>query len=125
MAAEKLAAKLSPELSAALKMGRLHVVRRKKGFLRLMENGRRLYSVWDNARRVANLRRACICGSGKALRSCGDHADSAADLVRALAEMHRAEGQFWNYWKDKTCCGRVVGCPLNRSATSTNTAEAA
>lgn len=110
--AEQCAARLGTEFSAALLAGRLRVTRGRKGFLRLLEDDRRVYSISDATGQVATLRRPCLCGSSKVLRSCSDHAKAAAQLVRSIEETAKAERRFWKFYKDMPCCGRVAGCPL-------------
>lgn len=113
--AEDCADALGADFSRALKRGELTVSRSRRSsgrFLRLMRNGKRVYSVWEKEKRVATKRRRCICGQTRlALCDCGDHARFAVDLVFALVEWKRAEEKFWIGNKDKACCGTIDGCP--------------
>lgn len=110
--AEQFAVAISSNLWMALKTGRLTVVKKKK-FLRLLLDGERFCSITiGDGGRVVNLRRRCLCGSGRILRNCDNHGRMAVGLVRALRGQEYAETSFWDSFKHKKCCGRVKGCPL-------------
>ncbi|MFL0413643.1 E2 domain-containing protein [Sphingomonas sp. 179-A 2A2 NHS] len=85
--------------------------------VRVMRDGRRLYSVWIGSGRVVNLRDPCVCSAGAhrrpaVLRSCGDHANAAAVLALELHRMGEQESLFWKGFAGSPCCGSVDGCPL-------------
>ncbi|HEY9233837.1 MAG TPA: E2 domain-containing protein [Phenylobacterium sp.] len=96
----------------ALQAGSLSVRRHTRGFLRLFEGGRRLYSVWAGPRRTATLRQPCVCGSGRPLRSCSGHATATADLVFEMEAQRAADAAFWADLKGHPCCGTMKACPL-------------
>lgn len=122
--AQRCATALGSEFTKALEAGRLSVSRSKGGsgrFLQLRNNGQRVYSVWEKEKRVATLRRRCVCGGSKLpLVGCRDHARQAADLALALLRWEEAERRFWQGMKDEPCCGTMKTCPLaaNSSADS-------
>jgi hypothetical protein len=115
-AAERLSAGLSADLMAALRAGRLSARKNKSQFLRVIAGGKKIYSVradgGDGKPRIVNVRRPCLCGSGKAMTICSDHAVRAARLAMALLNMKNAETLFWELNKDRDCCGRASTCPL-------------
>ena len=118
-AAERAAAALGAGFDAALAAGRLKVVASRKGggpFLELWRDGRRLYSVWSEPRRVATLRQSCLCGSGRPLRACGDHAHQAAELACELMRWVKEEARFWEREKGGVCCGTMKSCPRRKPA---------
>jgi hypothetical protein len=112
--AEICAMALGPAFEHALAAGRLRATRPpgQTRFVRLGDGARRLYAVWRQARRVATLRQRCFCGSGRALCSCADHADRAAELVTALEAWEAGERAFWHKLRGRTCCGTLSECPL-------------
>ena len=123
--AQEAAAELGPDFVKDLAEGRLTVGWRNVSSngpgIRLFRSGRWIFSVWENARRVVNLRRPCLChrGTGRrpiTLRSCGNHAGAAAQLAIELMEWERAEQRFWNSWKHRACCGTMDDCPLAAKA---------
>jgi hypothetical protein len=120
-AAERAAAGLGPLFTAALDAGRLTAVAFRGGggpFLQLRRDGRRLYSVWADHRRVATLGQACFCGSGRPLRACGDHAVQAAELACELMRWRAEEARFWERDKGGVCCGTMKSCPRRKPAPS-------
>ena len=120
--AEVCAKALGSNFEQALAAMNLTTVRRRgrAGFAALMIGKRRLYSVWIGAQRVATLRQACFCGSGRPLCSCGDHADRAAELVFAIEARERAEKEFWQLAKGRPCCGTLATCPLRQTPEPAN-----
>jgi hypothetical protein len=89
--------------------------------IRVLKDGRRLFSVWERSRRVVSLRQRCLCPAGArprpiVLRSCGDHAIAAADLAMELSEMVVAERHFWKSVRGAPCCGTMSGCPLAKAS---------
>lgn len=120
--AEICAKALGPAFEQALTARRLKVAKRRgrAGFKALMHGERRLYSVLIIPERVATLRQACFCGSGRTLLSCSDHADRAAELVSAIEAWERAEKEFWQLASARTCCGSLAACPLSQSPTPAN-----
>lgn len=97
--------------------------------VRLLRNGRRLYSVWRRDRRVVNQRRPCLCPKGARLRpvvlkSCGDHGAAAADLALELQLMAEQERRFWKGFDGAQCCGTMDGCPLAKTETSVHAERA-
>jgi E2 ubiquitin ligase family protein len=112
--AEVCAIALGPTIEHALAAGRLRVTRPagQPNFARLEDGGRRLYSVWRQARRVATLRQRCFCGSGRPLCSCTDHADRAAELITSLEAWEAGERAFWRQLQGRACCGTLNACPL-------------
>lgn len=112
--AETCARALGADLVQALRSGRLTVAKKRGagGFFALMNAGRRIYSVLSEPQRVATLRQACFCGSGRTLRSCADHAARAADLVAALMAWQKAETAFWEEVRGLPCCETLHKCPL-------------
>lgn len=122
--AEGAATRLGPSYVADLAARRLQVVRKGRGAggagLRIMRDRRRVYAVWEDARRPVNLRRACLCPRGQhpiptVLRSCMDHAEAAVELAMALRDRDRAEAEFWARLRGRPCCGTMDGCPLGAS----------
>lgn len=109
--AEQSSGKLGAGLVIALRDGRL-AVRRSGPFLRLLLDGRRLYSVWVEGRRTATLRQKCPCRSGKVIRACADHKAASAELAFAVRDMNEAEAEFWEGFSGRTCCGTLNDCPL-------------
>lgn len=120
--AEICARALGPVFEQALAAGHLKVARRRgrAGFKALMHGEQRLYSVWIAPERVATLRQACFCGSGRTLQSCSDHADRAADLVSAIEAWERAEKEFWQLVRAQSCCGSLATCPLRQAPEPAN-----
>jgi len=114
--AELCAAALGPRFSEALDGRRLSAKPSGNTFLRLRDGKTRLYSVWSGARRVATLRQACLCGSGRPIIACGDHAERAAELAFALLAWRKAEQEFWDAARAQTCCGTLRDCPLRHPA---------
>jgi hypothetical protein len=110
--AEHAAAALGADYLEDLRSGRLSVGAERRGFLTLLRGGRRAYAVWRQARRVATLRQACFCGSGRTLRDC--HRIEAAELVFALIAWPREEARFWASMKDQPCCGTLEECELKK-----------
>ncbi|WP_299006085.1 E2 domain-associated cysteine-rich protein [uncultured Caulobacter sp.] len=115
--AERCAEALGHHFVEALGRRRLQVRRRGNApaFVTLREGERRLYSVWVKPGRVATLRQRCVCGSGKALNACADHAAMAAGLVQALMDWNEAEKRFWKAMRQQTCCGSMPDCPMNKT----------
>lgn len=124
--AERRAASLGPRFSQALARRRLEVRHRRRAaaFLELWDGGRKLYSVWARERRVATLRQACVCGSGRPLAACGAHAAAAAELPFDLLAWEREERAFWREAKDQPCCGSLLTCPLATRGGAANDLEA-
>lgn len=113
LVAEEMANVISAELWTALRNG--NIIARKGGHrsVRVIARAVRLYSVWDGENpQVMNLKRPCLCGSGRAMKKCGTHAQAAATLALALAGMERATAAFWKHFKDRPCCGKSTTCPL-------------
>jgi hypothetical protein len=112
--AEVCSIALGPAFQDALAAKRLRVTRRsgQPKFVRLEDDGRRLYSVWIHAKRVATRRQRCLCGSGRPLCSCADHADRAAELVTVLEAWAAGERAFWRQFDGRACCGTLSSCPL-------------
>lgn len=124
--AERAAAALGSAFSVALDRRRLKAVHQKGSpFIQLLDGQRRLYSLWVEPRRVATLRQLCPCESGRTLACCGDHADQASALTLALMDWERQEQRFWEYAKDRPCCGQLDVCPLKPSETQYPTDELA
>lgn len=117
--AEVCAAALGAQFVKALAQRRLTARRRGKGsdFLQVYDGARRLYAVWEEPRRVATLRQRCLCGSGRALVTCADHAARAAELPFALLAWEKAERRFWRFAQGRTCCGTLDDCPLTAAKT--------
>ncbi|MES1975595.1 MAG: E2 domain-associated cysteine-rich protein [Pseudomonadota bacterium] len=123
--AEVAAARLGEPFVTDIAEGRL-TTSRKSGSaegtaIRVLKDGRRLFSVWERSRRAVNQRRPCLCpaGSGRrpvVLKSCGDHAAAAADLALAMNEMVIAEARFWKSAMGAPCCGTIDGCPLAKAS---------
>ncbi len=115
--AERAAQGLGRAYADALAEGRMTVTsgRGRSGtdFLELRIDGRKGWSVWKTAGRVATLRQACLCGrSRRALADCGEHASQAAVLVLALVRWRAEEERFWRSNKGSSCCGTIKTCPL-------------
>lgn len=115
-AAEVLAEMLGSGFLQDLKAGRLILRRGCNGVLALERCGQRVFAMGDSARRVANLRSPCPCsstGRGLALGSCGNHAEVARNLIRALSGRDRAEALFFRELAtEMRCCGTMDRCPL-------------
>ncbi|RIV78608.1 E2 domain-associated cysteine-rich protein [Pelagerythrobacter aerophilus] len=125
--AERAAGRLGAPFPEDLADGRLIVeVSNSSGHgpaVRLLHNGRRLYSVWRRDRRVVNQRQPCLCPKGAqrrpiVLKSCGDHGGAAADLALELQSMAEEERRFWNDFESTQCCGTMDGCPLAKRESS-------
>ncbi len=132
--AQRCAALLGTEFADDLAQGRLGFDLRKVSSngtgIRVLRSGRWIYSVWEPAGRVINLRRPCLCPLGKRkrpaiIRSCGEHADAAAGLAIALVEWKRAEQRFWKSYKGRACCGTMDGCPLSLEGAGLGVSEPA
>lgn len=114
--AERAAHELGVQYEIALQERRLSVVKKKR-VLQLFEDKRHLYSVWLDSKKVVNLRQRCICGSTekkdrKRLRRCGSHASDASQLAVALLLWGIEEKEFWDFFRDRQCCGTCDDCPL-------------
>jgi hypothetical protein len=118
--AETAAAALGGRFPSDLKHGRLTVTR-KGHFHRLIGPGGWRYSVWIEFGRVATLRQPCFCPQGASkhvpLKSCGEHAQAAADLVLGMVGREREERRFWKSLKGQPCCGTMDDCPLATAQT--------
>jgi hypothetical protein len=112
--AELCATALGPRFNEALDRRRLSVKPFGINFLRLYDGKTRLYSVWSKTRRIATLRQACPCGSGRPVIACADHAERAAELPFALIDWGAAEQQFWDRARAQICCGTLRECPLKQ-----------
>ncbi|HET7086951.1 MAG TPA: E2 domain-containing protein [Rhizomicrobium sp.] len=111
--AEEAANFLSAGLWAALREGRIRAHRHNKRSLRVTQSVGRLYTVRTGDKfQIVNVRQACLCGSGVAMKKCSDHAGHAVTLALALAGMEQALGAFWEIFKDRPCCGKTTSCPL-------------
>lgn len=113
--AEAAAENLGEKFLEDLRNGRLSV--RKKGkFYQLRRKRKRLYSVWIEFQRVATLGQLCFCQRRASrrvtLRECGDHANSAVDLVIGIVERAKGEQSFWVSLSGQPCCGTMDHCPL-------------
>lgn len=123
--AETAARQLGETYGTDMLEGRL-TISRKGGSaegvaIRVLKDGRRLFSVWEHSRRVVNLRQRCLCHAGTSprpivLKSCGDHATAAANLAMELNEMVIAERHFWRSVQGVPCCGTMSGCPLAKTS---------
>ncbi|MDP2123927.1 MAG: hypothetical protein Q8J92_06050 [Parvibaculum sp.] len=112
-AADKIAAAFDAGLYAQLRAGHLRVEMHKGRFLRVMAGEKHIYSVWNDAEpRIVNVRRPCMCGSGRPMNRCGNHADLAAGLASALSNMVSATAGFWDSFQNRKCCERTNTCPL-------------
>lgn len=113
--AETAAAALGGRFPANLKNGRL-TVKKTGHFYRLTYPDGWLYSVWIQFERVATLRQLCFCPDGArrgiVLKSCGEHAQAAANLVLGIVGRETEERRFWNLLKGQPCCGTMDDCPL-------------
>lgn len=120
--AETCADALGSKYSRALASDQLRVVPRpsRPSFVALHDETRRLYSVWVKPSRVATLRQPCVCGSGLPFRSCGDHAERAAELVVALQAWQQADREFWRHFAKRQCCGSLDVCPLKITPDAAN-----
>lgn len=113
--AEECAAVLGPKFSKALQRGALTVMKSRGSggqFLRLLMDGKRVYSVWKKEQRIATRRQRCICGNTRLpICDCADHEHRAVDLVFAIVAWREEEEQFWAANKARPCCGTIDGCP--------------
>jgi len=123
--AEAAAARLGEPFATDILEGRLTIIRKggsaEGTAIRVLRDGRRLFSVWERSRRVVNQRQPCLCPAGArrrpiVLKSCGDHATAAADLAMEMNEMVIAEKRFWKSAQGSPCCGTMDDCPLARAA---------
>lgn len=120
--AQTAAAAINDQIASALADNRLqlkHESSKGQPILELWIDGTRLYSVWESAERVINLKQRCFCGNSglrvtKRLRGCADHAKQASELALALRDWEKAEEQFWKNMQDVRCCGTCDSCPLPR-----------
>ncbi|RWG07847.1 E2 domain-containing protein [Mesorhizobium sp.] len=103
--------------------GGLRVVKGSRGgfgrVLRLLRDGQKFLSVWQEIDRVVTVRRPCICGQNhppKAMVCCADHAAVAAQLVSAIDKMQQLETAFMKAYADRRCCGTMDDCPLKAAA---------
>lgn len=117
--AERCATALGPRFVQALDRRRLSVKKWGSSFIQLRDGDTRLYSVWLAVRRVATLSQPCLCGSGKPIVACSDHAARAAELAFALLDWRAAEKEFWDLVRGKACCGSLRDCPLNTATMPT------
>lgn len=123
--AEAAAARLGEPFATDILEGRL-TISRKGGSaegtaIRVLKDGRRIFSVWERSRRVVNLRQPCLCPAGVrrppiVLKSCEDHATAAADLAMEMNEMVIAEKRFWKSVQGSPCCGTMDECPLAKAS---------
>ena len=114
--AEMAAAALGSRFSNDLQNGRL-TVKKKGDFYRLTGPNGWIYSVWIQFERVATLRQLCFCSEGfrkrVVLKSCGNHAKAAADLVLGIVGREREERRFWKALEGHACCETMNNCPLS------------
>ena len=116
--AEENAAALGPRFLATLRDDRLRVRNRGSNRLALLRDGRRVFTVLKNEKRVMSLRQRCKCDAADSLRlpiaSCGNHRRELADLVINLEGWNRSERAFYDYLRSikQTCCGTMDDCPL-------------
>jgi hypothetical protein len=123
--AEAAAARLGEPFATDILEGRL-TISQKGGSgegtaVRVLRDGRRVFSVWERSRRVVNQRQPCLCPAGArrrpiVLKSCGDHATAAADLAMEMNEMVIAEKRFWASIQGSPCCGTIDDCPLAKAS---------
>lgn len=127
LAAERAAAGLGEDVLDDLRARRICVewLRRRTPIggriLKVTRRGRDWYLVWERANRVVNKQQPCACSRGsirhhRRLRNCGDHAQHAYDLAKALLLWSEAEKQFWETFKGAQCCGTIEDCPLRSQA---------
>ena len=113
--AEALAARFGSSFLFDLRTGRLRL-RRMGDATRLERNGKPVFAIRDLAPEVANLRAACPCettGRRQVLKSCSNHAATAAGIIRAMQARDEAEASFYRSFNQHVpCCGTMVGCPL-------------
>lgn len=116
--AEAAANALGGRFPDDLKSGRL-TVKKTSQFYRLSRPNGWLYSVWIRFERVATLRQLCFCPEGArrrvVLKSCGEHAKAAADLVLAIVGRETEERRFWKSLESQPCCGTMDDCPLAKA----------
>lgn len=113
--AESLAASFGLAFLHDLRTRRLRL-RRMSGGLRLECEGVRVFALPKGRTSVVNLRAACPCASSRrkvVLKRCGNHAQAAAELIEAMANLEEAEAQFFRTFADVAeCCGTMAICPL-------------
>lgn len=113
---EEAARRLGGDYPARLSGGRLRVTKRRHFYRLSTTQGQPLYSVWIEHRRVAMVRQHCLCPRGRTkrsiLRSCGDHASAAVELVLGMVGREKAERAFWHQLRGQPCCGTMDDCPL-------------
>jgi hypothetical protein len=120
--AEKAAALFGQSMLADFRLGRICIKPSAvEGHIsgapvRLIRNGRRIFSKRVGHQSVANLRGPCPCESGRrprTLRSCSNHADAAAALIDSLIALAAAERDFLGSCaRQFGCCHTIDDCPL-------------
>ncbi|MBX9647945.1 MAG: hypothetical protein K2X57_12920 [Xanthobacteraceae bacterium] len=123
--AERAAERLDDRLTTDIQYGRISAALHGSGAegpaIRVLLDGKRIYSTWLRSKRVVNLRGPCICPAGKgqrprAIRSCGEHAAAAATLALELHSMTVQERRFWAAFEGHLCCGTMNDCPLAQTS---------
>jgi hypothetical protein len=113
--AESLAASFGPAFLQDLRTRRLRLRRMPAG-LRLEREGAQVFALRKGCTSVVNLRAACPCVCSRrkiVLKRCGDHAQAAADLIEAMANLEEAEARFFRTFAGVVeCCGTLAVCPL-------------
>lgn len=116
--AEENATALGPRFLTSLRDNRLRVKKRGPDRIALTRDGRRMFTVLKNGKRVMTLRQRCKCDEAESLRlpiaSCGNHRRELAELVINLEGWKRSETAFYDYLRsvNQACCGTMDDCPL-------------
>jgi hypothetical protein len=122
---ERAAEKLGPELKAAVATRDLKAFRDTTGTLRVMMDGRPLFSVWKSPNRFDRsghrLTYACEFGSGSNRKtSHGGRAKLLEEMALALVIWEEGEKRFWAFHQDRVCCGTIDNCPLQKNSGDEN-----
>lgn len=118
--AQRIATALGPEFVDDLAAGRLRVEQPLEAsasvaLLHLYRDGQLAYVVWGASGRVARLRQEGV-GKGRRRRLQQLRSDQHAKLIALLAEAlwkwKEEEARFWEFYRDRECCGTMKDCPL-------------
>lgn len=118
--AQRRTAALGPEFANDLAAGRLRIERQLgadgNGVLfHLYRDDQLAYVVWGTTGRVTRFRQEGV-GKNRRRRPQQLRSDRNAKLIALLADAlwqwKEEEARFWEFYKDRQCCGTMEDCPL-------------